>query len=381
MRRFLISALFVMFALTSPAWAVSFGVTMEGSNEVPSGDSNGVGFADLILDGTTLRYSVLVFNIDTPTAMHIHPGRRGQTGGAIIPFITPFVRYEGCPSLGTPICTERFVNAGQIVISSDDASALRDRPAEFYLNVHNESHPAGAVRGQVQDARYVPIVGKTPGAAGSHWFTRFAALNRSFLSSSEWTIEFLPQSPAGNTDRYITPQTAVAPLNLHFSTQFPVQNFTGIGTARILSDEPMEVTAAIYNGVGGARGDFGFSVEGRELEDARRSGLLIDLTTSSADDIQSGRGHRSNIGYFNPQLTPVEATFQAYGRNGVFLGERIVTIPSGAMVQSAAFDLIDSVSAGERVRDSFWVSWIASGPLFVYATVVNNDTGDSEFRD
>lgn len=381
MRRVLVSALFLVFALSPPSWAVSFGVSMQGSSEVPAGDSNGVGFADLTLDGTTLRYSVIVFNIGAPTAMHIHPGKRGATGSPLIPFTTPFVRHEGCPSLGAPVCTERFVSVGEVQISSDDAAALTDRPADFYLNVHNEAYPSGAVRGQIQSASYLPIVGQTPGAAGTHWFTRFAALNRSMVDASEWMIEFLPQSPAGNTDRFIALQPLAAPLNLLSSTEFPVLNFSGIGSARVLSDQPLEVNASIYNGVGGARGDFGFSVHGRGIEDASRSGLLVDLTTSSAADIQARRGYRSNIGYFNPQLSSVDATFRAYGSNGAFLGERVVTIPPGAMMQPPVFDLIDSVAAGERVRDSFWVSWVATAPIFVYATVVNNDTGDSEIRD
>ena len=51
------------------------------------------------------------------------------------------------------------------------------------------------------------------------------------------------------------------------------------------------------------------------------------------------------------------------------------------MSQAAVFDLIDTVNEPELVRDSFWVSWIANAPIFVYATVVNNETGDAELRD
>ncbi len=380
MRRLFVSALFVV-ALSSPAWAVSLGVTMMGPAEVPSGDPNGIGFADLVIDGLTLRWSVVVFNIDTPTAMHIHTGRRGETAPPLIPFATPFVRYEGCPSPAPPPCSERWVSTGEVELTADHAEMLSEEPSNFYLNIHNAVYPGGAVRGQLQNARYIPNAGQTPGAAETHWFTRIAALNRSFLSSSEWTIEFMPQSPAGNTDRYMAGQMALAPLNIQAASEFPVQNFTGIGALRILSDQPMEVTASIYNGTGTGRGDFGYAVGGVELEDAKSSGLFVDLATSSAEDVQAGRGHRSNIGYFNPQPTSVDVTFGAYGDRGVLLGQRTVTIPPGGMVQSAVFDLIDSVVPSERVRDSYMVSWVADAPIFVYATVVNNDTGDAEFRD
>ncbi|HEY0590795.1 MAG TPA: CHRD domain-containing protein, partial [Thermoanaerobaculia bacterium] len=320
-------AFFGLFALAASAETTSFGVSMEGASEIPAGDTNGMGFADLTLDGTTLRYAVVVFNIDQPMGMHIHRGRRGEASLPFITFPPGFTRYPGCPSLGAPVCAERFVIRGELEISGDDARALRDEPSNFYLNVHNDAHPAGAVRGQVQHARYLPIVGQTPGAAGTHWFTRFAVLNRSTVDTSPWQMEFLPQSPTGNTDRYLQVQSAIAPLNLHVSFEFPVPSYTGIGAMRILADEPMETAASIYNGAGGPRGDFGYSVEGKTLDEARTSGLLVDLTTSSAADIGAGVGHRANIGYFNPQPVSVDATFRAYARSGSLLGEKTLTIP------------------------------------------------------
>ncbi|HEY0590789.1 MAG TPA: CHRD domain-containing protein, partial [Thermoanaerobaculia bacterium] len=320
-------AFFGLFALAASAETTSFGVSMEGASEIPAGDTNGMGFADLTLDGTTLRYAVVVFNIDQPMGMHIHRGRRGETSLPFITFPPGFTRYPGCPSLGAPVCFERFVIRGEFEISGDDARALRDEPSNFYLHVHNDAPPAGAVRGQVQHARYLPIVGQTPGAAGTHWFTRFAVLNRSTVDTSPWQMEFLPQSPTGNTDRYLQLQSAIAPLDLHVSFEFPVPSYTGIGAMRILADEPIETAASIYNGAGGPRGDFGYSVVGKTLDEARTSGLLIDLTTSSTADIGAGVGHRANIGYFNPQPVSVDATFRAYARSGSLLGEKTLTIP------------------------------------------------------
>ncbi|HEU5162600.1 MAG TPA: CHRD domain-containing protein [Thermoanaerobaculia bacterium] len=381
MRRALSAAALILLFAVSPSFAESFGVYMIGANETPAGDADGVGIADLILRGTTLQYSVVVYNIEAPTAIHIHPGKRGATGAPLIPIATPWTRVAGCPGPGTPPCAERFVNLGQVEISATNAEALLTRPSDFYLNVHNIPHGPGAVRGQVQFARYLPNVGQTPGAAGSTWFTRFSVLNRSVDIPSQWSIELIPQSPNGNVSRFAAAQTAANPLTLYASSAFPVPSFAGIGTARVLSDQPLAVTAAVYNGAVGARGDFGFSSDGIALENARSSGLLIDLTTSSAADVQARTGHRSNIGFFNPQFFPVEATFRAVGSNGATLGERLITIPPGAMSQAAVFDLISTVAEADRVRDSFWVSWTASAPIFVYATVVNNQTGDPELRE
>ncbi|MGH9456130.1 MAG: CHRD domain-containing protein [Thermoanaerobaculia bacterium] len=381
MKRFLVLSAVVLAFAVPAAFAESFGVTLTGDVEIPPGDPNGVGFADLILDGTTLSYSVVVFNIVTPTAIHIHPGGRGETGAPLIPFTTPFVRHEGCPATGEEPCAERFVNVGMVEISADAAADLQANPSAFYLNVHNGEFPGGAVRGQLQFARFLPVVGQTPGAALSNWFTRFGFLNRSMTTTTNWQIEFFPQSPAGNTSRFVSAQDPLGPLNLEFGTTFPVAGFTGIGTARVLSDQPFAVTAAVYNGPFADRGEIGLALQGVALEDAATSGVLIDLTNSSAADLQAQMGHRSNVGFFNPQFIDVSVTFRAFDDEGNVLGERMLTAPPGAMSQFPVFDLINTVAEGDRVQDAFWVSWVASSPILAYATVVNNATGDPEFRD
>jgi hypothetical protein len=198
---------------------------------------------------------------------------------------------------------------------------------------------------------------------------------------TSWSIEIIPQSPFGNTSRSVVPQDDLSEMSSHFDTEFPVPNFLGIGSARILSDRPIAANAAVYNGMGGTRGDFGYAMKGTGIEDAREAGVLIDLTTSSPEDLLAGVGHRTNVGYLNPQFHDVVATFSAVGGNGVVLGSKVVQIPAGAMAQLPLFDLIDTVTGPARVGDGIWVEWTADAPLFVYATVVNNHTGDAEVRD
>ena len=46
-------------------------------------------------------------------------------------------------------------------------------------------------------------------------------------------------------------------------------------------------------------------------------------------------------------------------------------------MQQGAFSLLDTVAGGDQIQPDFYVTWTSSAPLFVYAAVVDNKTGDS----
>ena len=68
----------------------------------------------------------------TPTAAHIHVGVAGTSGGIFVPLGTAFSR-KGCTTT-----------------SKETIDAIRANPKGYYVNVHNASYPAGAVRGQLK---------------------------------------------------------------------------------------------------------------------------------------------------------------------------------------------------------------------------------------
>ncbi|HEU4523211.1 MAG TPA: hypothetical protein VFT12_14475, partial [Thermoanaerobaculia bacterium] len=119
------------------------------------------------------------------------------------------------------------------------------------------------------------------------------------------------------------------------------------------------------------------AVEAETLEEARTAGTLGFLSAASAADVNAGAGFRSNVGYFNPNATPVSATFTVHGTNGAILGTKSLTIPGFSFVQQGAFALVDTVGAADQTQANFYVTWTSTAPLFVYAAVVDNRTGDS----
>jgi hypothetical protein len=360
-RVLLVSFLFALsFVFT--AQAASFGVLMTGGQEAPGpGDDDGLGFADFVLNGTTLHYSIVVFNIEPPAAMHIHAGERGVAGGVEVGF-PPFTGN---------------VNVGVMEIPQSLATALQENPTGFYLNVHTASFPNGAVRGQVQWAWYLPVVGRTPGAGGTNFLTQLSAVNLSSSRTSAGTMQFFPQSTSGTATRSLIQLPTLGPLaQLVDDDILPDALGTGIGALKILMDQRSDITAQIRNDLRGINeGTTGFSTRALPLEAAGTIGTIPGLSSTTDVQITNGEGFRTNVGYFNPQLFPVTISLQARANDGTLIAEEVFTAAPGAMEQRPVFALITGVS--DRDVPSFWIRWVSSSPMFVYASVVDNRTGDS----
>ncbi len=118
--------------------ATRLSATLTGAAEVPTaGDPDGTGTATVNLDVSKREvcYEVDVRKIDRPVGMHIHEGERGKSGGIVVPLTTPTASdttTKGCAN----------VDAGLI-------GRMAANPGNFYVNVHTEPYPQGAVRGQL----------------------------------------------------------------------------------------------------------------------------------------------------------------------------------------------------------------------------------------
>ncbi len=101
------------------------------------GDPDGGGTATVNVDAARgqVCYEVAIEKVDPPTGMHIHEGGTGEAGPVVIPLKTP---------TGTDTTTTGCADAERGLIGRIVA-----RPGDFYVNVHTESFPAGAIRGQL----------------------------------------------------------------------------------------------------------------------------------------------------------------------------------------------------------------------------------------
>jgi hypothetical protein len=108
---------------------------MTGEQEVPGpGDPNGFGRATIILiPPDTICYVLTARRIAPATAAHIHEAPPGEAGDVVVELAPPtFGVSGGCTSADPELVADIAAN-----------------PSEYYVNVHNEPYPAGAMRGQL----------------------------------------------------------------------------------------------------------------------------------------------------------------------------------------------------------------------------------------
>ena len=111
--------------------------TLTGAAEVPGpGDENGAGlFSARVTPGQErICYTLDVSNIEDATAAHIHLGGPTEAGDPVLTLDTPGEDddSEECQDIDRALAT----------------SLIRD-PGAYYVNVHNDGFPGGAIRGQL----------------------------------------------------------------------------------------------------------------------------------------------------------------------------------------------------------------------------------------
>jgi len=141
MKTILQQVIFVFFFLCLPVLLVAQDVTyhafLSGSQSVPSNFTLGNGTVTATLDGNELSIDGSFSDLDSDyTDSHIHLGLAGINGGVEIG-LNP--ELDGDNRGGTFDETH--------TLEAADIEALEAR--EWYINVHTENHPGGAIRGQL----------------------------------------------------------------------------------------------------------------------------------------------------------------------------------------------------------------------------------------
>lgn len=113
-----------------------YDLALTGAAERPGpGDPDGSGTAHLTVNPGLgqVCYSVTVSGVEPITAAHIHVAPATAAG----PVVIPLAPFSGDSTTG---CAD---------VERSLALALVREPGSYYLNVHNATYPAGALRAQL----------------------------------------------------------------------------------------------------------------------------------------------------------------------------------------------------------------------------------------
>jgi len=124
-------SLAVVLALAVASPAVAAETTLKSSLSGAAGS----GSATFKVDPAAGKvcYELEVKDIGAPVAAHIHKGAAGASGPPVVSLDSPASgKSSGCKDA-----------------SADVANALIATPGDYYVNVHTQASPGGAVRGQL----------------------------------------------------------------------------------------------------------------------------------------------------------------------------------------------------------------------------------------
>jgi hypothetical protein len=111
---------------------------LDAGNELDGGHAGATGIAMVMFGPKSgqLCFAILVRDMDTPTAAHIHDALAGSSSGVFVGLVAP--------STGNP-----GSSAGCVTTTSTNLGAIKANPTKFYVNVHGTLKSGGALRGQL----------------------------------------------------------------------------------------------------------------------------------------------------------------------------------------------------------------------------------------
>jgi hypothetical protein len=128
-------AIFASLVLAAGALAAVTRLSAE-LTDAGAGNTDGSGSASITIDPDTgeVCWELSVENIGDVQASHIHVGAEGEEGDVVVPLDVD--GFSGTSS-------------GCGDASDADLAAIVADPAGFYVNIHSDGHPDGAMRGQL----------------------------------------------------------------------------------------------------------------------------------------------------------------------------------------------------------------------------------------
>ncbi len=239
--------------------------------------------------------------------------------------------------------------------------------------------PAAAVSSAAADTEhFLAVTSRTEGFAETRWRTRLWVV--AGAESADVTFEFYPTSLTGlSGPAHVASRSVAAGNQLYIEDLLgDLWGINGNGAVRLVSTAPVAAFARVVNVKMPSAfegGTFGQAMASMTPDQAIAEGVFPGLFNERISDES---GFRTNLGWFNPGPIAVTLTARVITAAGEVLGERSFEVPALSQWLGSVFDVVWTVPQDQRELKHFTVTYEAGGgPLFLYASVVDNVTGDA----
>ena len=353
--------------------AVTYAVQLHPANEVPPVNSHAFGSAFVTFNpfNNNIAFEVHASGIASPTMAHIHRGAAGVNGPVIINFATSSGQIAGGRASGVGSITT-FQSANLL---PTDLIALSNAPsaAGYYVNVHSTAFPGGEIRGQLVPANEydIPIAGRVTNGRGQTFVTDVRVFNPSYTDVTTALLEYFPSSLEANAAAaesmvvHIAPRATAVLDDVAGPAHLDVAGTTG--ALRVTSATPIAVTSRIYSDLRAEnKGTLGQFVPAFARQAGLRRGVMPHLLSE---------GFRTNVGFFNPTLTDSTIRLELHDSNGALIGQQILQLAALSQQQRSLGTYFPDTDLDAAANAT--LSFDSSAPIFAYAAVNDNTSGDS----
>jgi hypothetical protein len=208
------------------------------------------------------------------------------------------------------------------------------------------------------------------GALGSKWFTDVTIFNLE-SESAPVTVFLLPENtdnsnPVG-VDLTVEGYTSIA-VNDVVLDQFGEADMSA--ALRICSDRVLLIDGRTYNAPSKAGATFGQGVTGQDKYAA------VSWTRRMIGLYENDQ-FRTNIGMLNTSPEATTVTVRMYTQDRVWLGDKEYELaPYGYKQRSRIFTRVTN----DAVENGYIEVWSSGSPILVFATVVDNLSGDGTYK-
>ena len=267
--------------------------------------------------------------------------------------------------------THTFASAGvyKVTLTATNLAGSAESSRLVFVGGSTGSPAAGGTGGA--NIWYIPASARAAGLNNTQWTTDAVIFNRSGVPAQVY-LAFLSagRSNLGGDPTSVLSIPAGSTVELKNVVEARFGLTSAAGGIQVASDSAnLVITSRTFNS-GGGSGTYGQYIPGYKTTAALTSGRIGYLVQLSEND-----EFRTNIGFQSASGNETVVQVRLMDSNGALLSTQSVTVPPFGYVQKSAIFQTAGVAPQSNARAEIQIVG-GTGPLFGYASIVDNRSGD-----